>query len=460
METLALLLYSCGCKHTHPSPGTCSAGTRRRLRTPEPSAARSLSGHASVGGGIVELERRVEVRHEARWNSCRSRTRWSSRGSALRAGLAGGRASGAALDRARPRARACRATGRRQCHGATLRGSRARSVGRARPDLTSAGCAVWAAHEFAHLRDASSPAPGWRRAASERRRRMSLHGFIGQTLDTLEVGGCSSERGDSCLADDRLNDPVVVYAELAGSLPAAMRSAQLLSLWISPAELRKNRALSAARSVSSPCAGSTSSTGRSAADGGVPRHRRASRARDSRSRRPDRRRGSENESPVMIALIDGSQRTTPMSCGLRTRDAERPCSGTEKLSLAFTGATSKVLTLDAAHAIGLDAELHDRVLGGVRGRRMHGEAKPTRHRARGRVLSGRRRSRRQCSLRVRRAGPARGSRRPARSHTTSRALDRCSSSFQLGSTTAESETRHAARRTTQSVTALVRSIRS
>ena len=59
-------------------------------------------------------------------------------------------------------------------------------------------------------------------------------------------------------------------------------------------------------------------------------------------------------------------------------DAERPRSGTVKVSLAFAGAQpGKVVTLHSAHAIGVDAELLDPVLPGVRGRRMHREAKPT-----------------------------------------------------------------------------------
>ena len=48
------------------------------------------------------------------------------------------------------------------------------------------------------------------------------------------------------------------------------------------------------------------------------------------------------------------------------------------MSLAFARAQpGKVITLHAAHAVGIDAELLDPVLPGVCGRRMHREAEPT-----------------------------------------------------------------------------------
>src|SRR5947208_10779834 len=58
-------------------------------------------------------------------------------------------------------------------------------------------------------------------------------------------------------------------------------------------------------------------------------------------------------------------------------DAERPCSGTVEVSFAFARAQpGEVLTLHAAHAVGVDAELLDPILPGVCGRRVHREAEP------------------------------------------------------------------------------------
>ena len=52
--------------------------------------------------------------------------------------------------------------------------------------------------------------------------------------------------------------------------------------------------------------------------------------------------------------------------------------GTVKVSFASARAQpGKVLTLHAAHAVGVDAELLDPVLPGVCGRRVHREAEPT-----------------------------------------------------------------------------------
>src|SRR5438445_13493109 len=59
-------------------------------------------------------------------------------------------------------------------------------------------------------------------------------------------------------------------------------------------------------------------------------------------------------------------------------DAERPRSGTVEGSFGFARAQpGKVLTLHAAHAVGVDAELLDPILPGVCGRRVHREAEPT-----------------------------------------------------------------------------------
>src|SRR5207237_5802671 len=58
-------------------------------------------------------------------------------------------------------------------------------------------------------------------------------------------------------------------------------------------------------------------------------------------------------------------------------DAERPRSGTVEASFAFARAQpGEVLTLHAAHAVGVDAELLDPILPSVCGRRVHREAEP------------------------------------------------------------------------------------
>src|SRR5262245_26593274 len=62
-----------------------------------------------------------------------------------------------------------------------------------------------------------------------------------------------------------------------------------------------------------------------------------------------------------------------LTAGVRM-DAERPRPGAVELSLAFAGAEpGEVFALHAAYAIGVDAELLDPVLPGVRGWRVNAE---------------------------------------------------------------------------------------
>src|SRR5580765_7146504 len=76
-------------------------------------------------------------------------------------------------------------------------------------------------------------------------------------------------------------------------------------------------------------------------------------------------RQPENEVVVLAARVRG--------------DTERPRSRPVEVSFAFTGAQpGNVLTLHSANAVGIDTELLDPVLPGVRGRRMHWEVKSTR----------------------------------------------------------------------------------
>src|SRR6185436_7122322 len=58
-------------------------------------------------------------------------------------------------------------------------------------------------------------------------------------------------------------------------------------------------------------------------------------------------------------------------------DPERPRSGTVEVCFAFAPTQPReVITLHAAHAVGVDAELLDPILPGVCGRRVHRETKP------------------------------------------------------------------------------------